>query len=86
MKRFKEIAHNAYYATAAWMFAFGIVIGPIAVLLSMHVVNTTFSVPAWVPSLVYLVLFLSMFVDLVVVGVLVAIGNKKKSYNNILCE
>ena len=77
MKLIKEIAHNSYYATAAWIFAFGLIIGPVTVLLVMNFINTTFSIPAWLPSLIHLVVFLSMFVDLMVVGILAAIGYTK---------
>ncbi|MCL2531681.1 MAG: hypothetical protein FWE40_05945 [Oscillospiraceae bacterium] len=78
MKIIKEIAHNSYYAAAAWIFAFGFVIGPVATLLITNFVNTTFSIPAWVPGLIHLVLFLSMFVDLMVVGALILIGHTKQ--------
>ena len=75
----KRLLYSSWYLSAALIFIIGSVVSPITTLLSVHFVSVEFSLSDFVFTHISLVVFASMFLCLMVAGILVILGYTKRT-------
>lgn len=73
----RKLEHHSWSLSAAFVFIIGAVTGPTSMLLLVNFLNIGFSLPGFVTTILSSVAFLSMFISLIVAGILFLVGQQR---------